>query len=179
MFLPCKRNVELRVTACALCAVCCIYFYGFSPLLIILTWSWPSISPSLSTGTFPLILRVFALVRPSYPLPFRSLPSLPSLPPFPPLNLLPLRHKIITRKNGKKRLALIIWLIFFIFLQTKPSFCHLFAWSRLPRLDFSTIPVSISVMSLGRLSTYILFRFGGCLMGISFLTHSSNPFRVL
>jgi hypothetical protein len=28
-----------------------------------------------------------------------------------------------------------------------------------PRLDFSAIPVSISAISLGRLSTYILFRF--------------------
>jgi hypothetical protein len=31
--------------------------------------------------------------------------------------------------------------------------------SRLPRLDFSAIPVSISAVSLGRLSTNILFRF--------------------
>jgi hypothetical protein len=41
-------------------------------------------------------------------------------------------HKIIKRKR-------IIWLIFFLFLQTKPSFCRLFAWSH---LDFSAIPVS-------------------------------------
>jgi hypothetical protein len=48
---------------------------------------------------------------------------------------------------------LIIWLIFFLFLQTKPSFCRLFAWSQ---LDFSAIPVSISSASLRRLSTYVL-----------------------
>jgi hypothetical protein len=36
---------------------------------------------------------------------------------------------------------LIIWLIFFLFLQTKPSFCCLFAWSL---RDYSAIPVSIS-----------------------------------
>jgi hypothetical protein len=33
------------------------------------------------------------------------------------------------------------WQIFFLFLQTKPSFCQMFAW---PQLDFSAIPVSIS-----------------------------------
>ncbi len=37
------------------------------------------------------------------------------------------RHKIIKRKNGKQRQSLIIWLIFFLLLQTKPSFCRLFA----------------------------------------------------
>jgi uncharacterized membrane protein len=46
-----------------------------------------------------------------------------------------------------------IWLIFFLFLQTKPSFCRLFAWSQ---LDFSAIPVSISAVSLRSLPTYIL-----------------------
>jgi hypothetical protein len=38
-----------------------------------------------------------------------------------------------------------IWLIFFLFIQTKPSFCRRFAWSQ---LDFSAIPVSISAVSL-------------------------------
>ncbi len=41
--------------------------------------------------------------------------------------------------------SLIIWLIFFLFIQTKPSFCHMFAWSQ---LDCSAIPVSISAVSL-------------------------------
>ncbi len=40
---------------------------------------------------------------------------------------------------------MIIWLIFFLFLQTKPSFSRKFAWSQ---LDFSVIPVSISAVSL-------------------------------
>jgi hypothetical protein len=62
-------------------------------------------------------------------------------------------HKIIKRKNGKKKYSLIIWLIFFLFIQTKPSFCRLIAWSQ---LDFSTIPVSFSAVSLRRLSTYML-----------------------
>ncbi len=35
--------------------------------------------------------------------------------------------------------------MFFLFLQTKPSFCRMFAWSQ---LDFSAIPVSISAVSL-------------------------------
>ncbi len=39
-------------------------------------------------------------------------------------------HKIIKRKNGKQMQSLIIWLIFFLFLQTKSSFCCLFAWVR-------------------------------------------------
>ncbi len=40
---------------------------------------------------------------------------------------------------------MIIWLNFFLFLQTKSSFCCLFAWSQ---LDSSAIPVSISAVSL-------------------------------
>jgi hypothetical protein len=48
---------------------------------------------------------------------------------------------------------LIIWQIFFPFLQPKSSFCRLYAWSQ---LDFSAIPVSIPAVSLRRLSTYIL-----------------------
>ncbi len=44
-----------------------------------------------------------------------------------------------------KSLPLIIWLIFFLFLLTKPSFCRMFAWSQ---LDFSAIPVLISAVSL-------------------------------
>ncbi len=54
-------------------------------------------------------------------------------------------HKIIKRKAGKKKQSLIIWLIFFLLLQTKPSFCCMFACSQ---LDFSAIPVSISTVSL-------------------------------
>jgi hypothetical protein len=40
---------------------------------------------------------------------------------------------------------MIICLIFFLFLQTKPSFFRLFAWFQ---LNFSVIPVSISAVSL-------------------------------
>ncbi len=54
-------------------------------------------------------------------------------------------YKIIKRKNGKQKKSLIILLIFFLFLQTKPSFCCMFAWSQ---LDFSAIPVSIFAVSL-------------------------------
>jgi hypothetical protein len=39
-----------------------------------------------------------------------------------------------------------IWLIFFLFLQTKPSFSPLFAWSQ---LDISTISDSVSAVSEG------------------------------
>ncbi len=49
-------------------------------------------------------------------------------------------HKIIKRKNGKQRQSLIIWLIFFLFLQTKPSSCRLFAgpsWTFLPKYRLS------------------------------------------
>jgi hypothetical protein len=42
-------------------------------------------------------------------------------------------------------MSLIIWLIFFLFLQTKPSFCRKFAWSQ---QDFSAVPVSIAAVSL-------------------------------
>ncbi len=55
------------------------------------------------------------------------------------------RHKIIKRKNGKQRKSLMIWLIFFLFLQTKPSFSPLFALSQ---LDFSATSVSVSAVSL-------------------------------
>jgi hypothetical protein len=41
---------------------------------------------------------------------------------------------------------LIIWLIFFLFLQTKPSLSPLFAWSQ---LDISAISDSVSVVSEG------------------------------
>jgi hypothetical protein len=51
---------------------------------------------------------------------------------------------------------LIIWLIFFLFLQTKPCFCRLFAWSQ---LDFSANPVFISAVSSRRLTTYLLLDF--------------------
>ncbi len=40
---------------------------------------------------------------------------------------------------------MVIWLIFFLFLQTKLSFCRMFAWFQ---LDFPAIPVSISAVSL-------------------------------
>ncbi len=46
---------------------------------------------------------------------------------------------------------MIIWLIFFLFLQIKPSFRHMFAWSQ---LDFSAIPVSISAVSLTSRQTW-------------------------
>jgi hypothetical protein len=41
---------------------------------------------------------------------------------------------------------LIIWLIFFLFLQTKPSFSRLFAWSQ---LDISATWDSVSAVSEG------------------------------
>ncbi len=64
----------------------------------------------------------------------------PHIPPcFEPVGL---THKIIKRKNGKQKQSLIIWLIFFLFLQTKPNFCGLFVWSQ---LGFSATPVSIFV----------------------------------
>ena len=49
-------------------------------------------------------------------------------------------NKIIKRKNGKKKKSLIIRLIFFLFLQIKPSFSPLFDWSQ---LDFSATSVSV------------------------------------
>jgi hypothetical protein len=70
---------------------------------------------------------------------------------------------------------LIIWLIFFLFLQTKPCFCRLFAWSQ---LDFSAIPVSISAVSLRRITTYILLDFNIAKWAVSSLTHCSNPFQI-
>jgi hypothetical protein len=57
---------------------------------------------------------------------------------------------------------LIIWLIFFLILQTKPSFCRLFAWSQ---LDFPAIPVSISAVSL---KGYQLIQDGSDKSGIFF-----------
>jgi len=44
-----------------------------------------------------------------------------------------------------------MWLIFFLFFQTKASFCRMFAWSQ---LDFSAIPVSISAVSLTSRQTW-------------------------
>ncbi len=44
------------------------------------------------------------------------------LPVRQPAHLLHKNHKLIKRKNGKLRYSLIIWLIFFLFLQTQPSF---------------------------------------------------------
>ncbi len=41
---------------------------------------------------------------------------------------------------------MIIWLIFFLFLQTKPSFFPLFAWSQ---LDISAASDSVSAVSEG------------------------------
>jgi hypothetical protein len=40
---------------------------------------------------------------------------------------------------------------FLLFLQTKPSFCRMFAWSQ---LDFSAIPVSASAVSLTSRQTW-------------------------
>jgi hypothetical protein len=51
----------------------------------------------------------------------------------------------------------------------------MFAWSQ---LDFSAIPVSISAVSLRRLSTYIFLDFKVAKWAVSSLTHSSNPFQV-
>jgi hypothetical protein len=45
-------------------------------------------------------------------------------------------------------------------------------------LNFSAIPVSISAVSLRRLSTYILLDFKVAKWAVSYLTHSSNPFQV-
>jgi hypothetical protein len=45
--------------------------------------------------------------------------------------------------------------IFFIFLQTKPCFCRLFAWSQ---LDFSAIPVSICNL-FKKINNLYTFRF--------------------
>jgi hypothetical protein len=70
---------------------------------------------------------------------------------------------------------LIIWLIFFLFLQTKPSFCRLVARSQ---PAFSAIPVSFSAVSLRRLSIYILLDFKVANWAVSSLAHSSNPFQV-
>ncbi len=44
-----------------------------------------------------------------------------------------------------------------------------------PGLDFSAIPVSISAVSLGMLSTYFL-DFKVAKWAVSYLTHSSNSF---
>jgi hypothetical protein len=63
--------------------------------------------------------------------------------------------------------------IFFLFLQTKPCFCRLFAWSQ---LDISAIPVSISAISLRRLTTYKLLDFKVAKWAVSSLTLCSNPF---
>jgi hypothetical protein len=46
------------------------------------------------------------------------------------------------------------------------------------QLDFFAIPVSISPVSLRRLSTYILLDFKVAKWADSSLTHCSNPFQV-
>jgi hypothetical protein len=53
-------------------------------------------------------------------------------------------------------------------------FCHLFSWSK---LDFSAITVSVSAVSLRRLTTYILLDFKVAKWAVSYLTHCSNPFQ--
>jgi hypothetical protein len=68
---------------------------------------------------------------------------------------------------------LVIWLIFFLFLQTKPCFCRLVAWSQ---LEFSAIPVSISAVSLGRLTTYMLLDLKVAKWTIFSLTHLFKSF---
>jgi hypothetical protein len=68
-----------------------------------------------------------------------------------------------------------IRLIFFLILQTKPSFCRLFACSQ---LDFPAIPVSISAVSFRRFTAYILLNFKVANWAVSSLTHCSNPFQV-
>ncbi len=86
-------------------------------------------------------------------------------------------HKIIKRKNGKKKSALIIWLIFFLFLQTKPGFCSLFArsqgWTFLPFLF-----QSLQCLEEGYQLIYFL-DFKVAKWAVSSLTHSLNTFRVL
>jgi hypothetical protein len=67
---------------------------------------------------------------------------------------------------------------FFLFLQTKPSFCRLFAWSE--GWTFLPFLFSIFAVSLRRLPTYILFRFlTVAKWAVSSLTHSSYPIGVL
>jgi hypothetical protein len=64
------------------------------------------------------------------------------------------------------------------FLSNSPNqtkFCGLFAWSQ---LDFPAIPVSISAVSLKRLSNYLLLNFKFTKWAVSSLAHSSNPFQV-
>jgi hypothetical protein len=70
---------------------------------------------------------------------------------------------------------LIIWLFFFPYLQTKPCFCRLFAR---PQLDFSAIPVSISAVSLRKLTPYILLDFKVAKWAVPSLTLCSNAFQV-
>jgi hypothetical protein len=60
---------------------------------------------------------------------------------------------------------LIIWLIFFLFLQTKLSFGRL-----VPAVLFA-IPVSIAAVSLRRVSTYLLLDFKVAKWAVSSLTH--------
>jgi len=64
----------------------------------------------------------------------------------------------------------LIWLIFFLFHQTKPCYCRLFAWSQ---LDFSAIPVSISGWSFFKILDFKVAKWA-----VSSLTHYSNPFQV-
>jgi hypothetical protein len=51
----------------------------------------------------------------------------------------------------------------------------MFAWSQ---LDISAIPVSISAVSLRRVTIYILSDFKVAKWAVSSLTHCSNPFQV-
>ncbi len=68
---------------------------------------------------------------------------------------------IIKKKNGEYiKVGIDNLGNFLFFLETKPSFLP--SVRLVPGLDFSAIPVSISAVSLGRLSTYILFTFKCC-----------------
>jgi hypothetical protein len=66
------------------------------------------------------------------------------------------------------------------FLSISPNQTKfLFSVCLVPGLYFSAIPVSISAVSLGRLLTIHFLDFKVAKWADSYLTHSSNPFRVL
>jgi hypothetical protein len=59
-------------------------------------------------------------------------------------------------------------IIFFLFLQTKPSFCRLFVWSQ---LGFSATPVLISVTFIKSFSRkYVYFKIRDSILHTIFLT---------
>jgi hypothetical protein len=72
---------------------------------------------------------------------------------------------------------LITWLIFFLILQTKPSFCHLFNWS----LGRTFLPFCFNLCTVfWKVYQLIYFLpFKVAKWAVPSLTHSSNPFRGL